>query len=310
MVINSFLKYLSKIIENKCPNIYLNKFQEFLLKAGIFTLASDMISLGLCLIGIFEIIFLILSFCFNINIIIMFIIPLILIPSIFITYITVKGEKRLDEIENTFPDFLRQLSSMLKVGLSFENAMEDLSKFGTGELYDEIRRTVIEIKIGNDFEESWLNLSKRLNSKNLERTFKLILESRKSGGSLANILDDISDDLRAMVVLKRERKSSVMMTVMFLIISAVIAAPFALGMIGIYSTFIGEFGKETVLIETALLGAGSYIIIHSILVSLIIGLILYGNYKKGFKFSIPITLASFGVFYIVSNYGSMVLSIV
>lgn len=310
MVINSFLKHISQFIEDKCPNIYLNKFQEFLLKAGIFTLGSDIIALGLMVIGVLEIIFLILGIYFNINFLLMILIPLISVPSIFITYLTLKGEKRLDEIENTFPDFLRQLSSMLKVGLSFENAMEDLSKFGSGELYDEIRRTVIEIKLANDFEESWLNLSKRLNSKNLERTFKLILESRKSGGGLANILDDISDDLRAIIVLKRERKSSVMMTVMFLIISAVIAAPFALGMIGIYSTFLLEFGKQTSIIDVALVGAGSYIIIHSILVSLIIGLILYGNYKKGFKFSIPLTLASFGVFYIVSNYGSFILSIV
>ena len=40
--------------------------------------------------------------------------------------------------EIVFPDFLRQLSSMLQVGLSFENAMEDMSQYGEGPLYDEM----------------------------------------------------------------------------------------------------------------------------------------------------------------------------
>ncbi len=35
---------------------------------------------------------------------------------------------------------------MLKVGLSFENAMDDLSKYGEGPLYDETRRAIAEIK--------------------------------------------------------------------------------------------------------------------------------------------------------------------
>ena len=36
------------------------------------------------------------------------------------TYVFIKQEKRAAEIEKSAPDFLRQLSAMLKVGLSFE----------------------------------------------------------------------------------------------------------------------------------------------------------------------------------------------
>ena len=46
--------------------------------------------------------------------------------------------RRAQEIERTAPDFLRQLSSMLQVGLSFENAMEDMSQYGEGPMYDEM----------------------------------------------------------------------------------------------------------------------------------------------------------------------------
>ena len=47
------------------------------------------------------------------------ILPFFVIPALF-TYVIVQQERRAQEIEKTAPDFLRQLSSMLQVGLSFE----------------------------------------------------------------------------------------------------------------------------------------------------------------------------------------------
>ncbi len=87
-----------------------------------------------------------------------------------------------------------------------------------------------------------------------------------------------------MLALKRERKSSVMMAVMFLIISAVIASPFALGMVSVYSQFMQSFGKQTQLISVAPFAGQIYLVIHSVLVGLIVSIIMYGNVKKGIKF--------------------------
>ena len=45
--------------------------------------------------------------------------PFFIIPALF-AYVILMQEKRVQEIERSAPDFLRQLSSMLQVGLSFE----------------------------------------------------------------------------------------------------------------------------------------------------------------------------------------------
>lgn len=112
-----------------------------------------------------------------------------------------------------------------------------------------------------------------------------------------------------MLALKRERKSSVMMAVMFLIISAVIASPFALGMVSVYSQFMQSFGKQTQLILAAPFAGQIYLVIHSVLVGLIVSIIMYGNVKKGIKFSVPLALVSYGIFYLISNFaGAMFLS--
>ena len=146
-----------------------------------------------------------------------------------------------------------------------------------------------------------------MKSKELERIFGIILDGRKSGSSISTVLADVSDDLRDLMALKRERKSTVMMSVMFLLISAVIATPFAIGMVGVYSGFMQSYGMESEIILTAPIAGEIYLIIHSVLVGFIIGIIMYGDVKKGFKFALPLATASFGIFYVISTFGGSLL---
>lgn len=226
-------------------------------------------------------------------------VPLVSFP-IFFTFIVLKQEQKASKIEKSAPDFLRQLVSILRVGMSFENAMEDIAQYSSGSLYDEIKRTIIEIRMGRNFNEAWTLMAKRLKSRELERIFLIILDGRKSGSGISNVIMDISNDLRDLLALKRERKSSVMMAVIFLIISAIIATPFSIGMVSVYGYFMGEFSKTAEIIQVAPVVGQIYLLIHSFLVGLIISVIMYGEYKKGIKFSIPLVFISYGIFYGVS----------
>ena len=288
MFIEDLIIKLSNFIENKLNESVLIGIQEYLLKAGIFTLASQVLAIVSIIYIVFIPIFVIASLILSLDLLI-FIALSIFIPTIaFILILFMKMEKRASEIESSIPDFLRQLSSMLKVGLSLENALIDMSNHGKGPLYDELRRVVVEIRMGKSLDESFSNMAMRLNSKDLERSFKIILNAHKSGGSLSDIILDVSDDLRAMLVLKRERKASVMMSIMFLVIASTVAAPFALGMVGAYSSFMMGLGKGGAICEVAPLAAEIYLIIHSICAGFLIALIMYGDLKKGIRYSIPI----------------------
>jgi len=88
-----------------------------------------------------------------------------------------------------------------------------------------------------------------------------------------------------------------MISVMFLLIASTIATPFALGMIRLYSEFIGEIGRTNPLenvIPTASIG---YVIIQSILVSILMGIVMYSDSKKGMKFIIIIVPLALAVYY-------------
>ena len=304
MFIEDLIIRLSNFIENKLNESVLILIQEYLLKAGIFTLASQVLAMIAMIYIIFIILFALVSIILSLDLLISIALS-ILIPTIaFILILFIKIEQRAEEIENSIPDFLRQLSSMLKVGLSLENALIDMSNHGKGPLYDELRRVVVEIRMGKSLDESFNNMALRLNSKDLERSFKIILNAHKSGGSLSDIILDVSDDLRAMLVLKRERKASVMMSVMFLILASTIAAPFALGMVGVYSSFMINLGKGGAICEVAPIAAEIYLVIHSICAGFLIALIMYGDLKKGIRYSIPIVSSAFLVFYLINNFGA------
>lgn len=179
MEINRIIKLLSQFIENKIPKKYLMDFQEILLGSSIFSLASEILAILIISIITLLLFLTLISIFSGLDIWITLLFSFLTPPAILITIIIIRSEKRTDEIEKAGPDFLRQLSSMLRVGLSFENAMENLSQYGSGPLYDEIRRAVIEMKIGRDFNESIIAMVHRLNSKDLERTFKIILNAKK-----------------------------------------------------------------------------------------------------------------------------------
>ena len=300
-IINNLAIFLDNII----PEKQLSILQEFLLSGSIFTEASKVLAIIIIFIVVSEISLTIIVTTINLPVSV-WILPFFVIPGLF-TYVIVQQEKRAQEIERTAPDFLRQLSSMLQVGLSFENAMEDMSQYGEGPLYDEMRRTIIEIRMGRNFDDAWRAMSGRLKSKELERIFGIILDGRKSGSSISTVLSDVSDDLRDLMALKRERKSAVMMSVMFLLISAVVATPFAIGMVSVYSGFMQSYGMESEIILTAPVAGEIYLIIHSILVAFIISIIMYGEVKKGIKFSLPLVVASFGIFYFISTFGGSLL---
>lgn len=300
-IIDNLAIFLDNIVSEK----YLSKFQEFLLSGAIFTEATKVLAILIIFIFAGEIALTLAVMILDLPVSTL-ILPFFIFPGLF-TYVVVQQERRAQQIEKTAPDFLRQLASMLQVGLSFENAMEDMAQYGEGPMYDEMRRTIIEIRMGRNFDDAWRAMSKRLKSKELERVFGIILDGRKSGSGISNVLMDVSDDLRDLLALKRERKSAVMMSVMFLLISAVIATPFAVGMVSVYSDFIQNYGMESEIILTAPLAGEIYLIIHSFLVGFIISLIMYGELKKGIKFSLPLAAASFGIFYFISTFGGSLL---
>jgi archaeal flagellar protein FlaJ len=306
-IIPPALTPVSRTLDDVLPERYTVLMQENLIRSGMYVKASDLMTLMLIAGIIFGVIGLVSFTLIGINIILGFVVGFLTPTVIVFLWLFFSMERRVDAIEQNTPDFLRQISSLLRAGVGIETALEDISKQGGGPLTAELKRAVIEIKIGSSFDDALLSMGERLKSKTLDRTFRMILEGKRVGGSLSDVIETVAEDLRAVLALKRERRANVMMSVMFLIIAAIVAAPFALGMIMIYSHFIESLGKVNPLLGAATLSASGYIIIHSIIAGLLIGIVLYGSARKGVKFSLVLAPLAYGIFYVISTYGSLLI---
>ncbi len=302
-----YLSPLINIVERITPRGLLMRLQEYLVRTGIYVKAAEIMTLILLTSIFFGLIGVILAMILGINILVPFLAGFSLPPVIFASYIFIMMDRRIDAIEQGTPDFLRQIASLLRAGVGLETALEDISKQGKGPLYDELKRAVIEIKIGRTFDDALLSMGRRLKSDTLDRTFRMIIEGRRAGGSLADVIEAVAEDTRAVLALKRERKANVMMSIMFLVVAAIIAAPFALGMIMVYSAFIESLGKTNPILGTAKIAAAGYIIIHSIIAGLLIGIIMYGSARKGIKYAIPLAVLAFGIFYVIEKFGFVII---
>ncbi len=306
-IIPPALSPISRGLDNVIPERYIVLIQENLIRSGMYVKASDLLTLMLLGGLLFGVLGLVLFTVIGINPIIGLVVGILTPTAIVFGWLFFSMERRVDAIEQTTPDFLRQIASLLRAGVGIETALEDISKQGAGPLTDELKRAVIEIKIGSTFDDALLSMGERLKSKTLDRTFRMILEGKRVGGSLSDVIETVAEDLRSVLALKRERKANVMMSVMFLIISAIVAAPFALGMIMIYSSFIESLGKHNPLVDAATLSASGYIIIHSIIAGLLIGIVLYGSARKGVKYALVLVPVAYGIFYVIKTFGMLLI---
>jgi len=209
-------------------------------------------------------------------------------------------QRRVAELDGMLPDALRQMASTLRAGVGIDAAMEDIVKSKYGPLSREFERAVMEIRRGRSLEGALLALSRRTNSLLYERAFHLIVEGVERGAAIANVLDAVSEDVREVQAIQRERRASTMQQVLFLFVVALFAAPLIAGLTVAVGGMFTETAGATAI--TALPPEVStivmlYIIIQAFICALAVGVIRYGQMSKGLMFTFPFMLIAAGVFF-------------
>ncbi len=135
------------------------------------------------------------------------ILTLLLGPVLAIMYLRVRGARTRRQFEEELPEFLMLLSSSLRTGLSFTQALESLSAEGTGEVERQVRRAVAEISMGATPDEALKRVAERMDSQDMGWAVIAIGIQREVGGNLSNILDSVADTVRARETVRQEVRS-------------------------------------------------------------------------------------------------------
>ena len=125
-------------------------------------------------------------------------------PLIVLNYVEYK---RVKLIELFLSDFLRDVAESNRSGMPLERSIESAAEGSYGPLTEEMRTVSSQISWGVPFEDAMLKFSKRTKSKLVQQTMLIIVESYRSGGDIADILETVSSDIRTLKDIESKRRS-------------------------------------------------------------------------------------------------------
>ncbi len=116
----------------------------------------------------------------------------------FLPMMTVKHYRvrRIKKFNTQLVDALQAMSNALKAGLTFQQAMEQISKDAPVPLSQEFGLFVKELKLGVQPDEALLNMAKRVGSDDLDLVAVSTNIARQLGGNMAEMYETLSTTIR------------------------------------------------------------------------------------------------------------------
>lgn len=115
--------------------------------------------------------------------------------------------KRRAAFNQQLPEALATMTNALRAGLSVSQAFDSVIEQGENPMSEEFAILQQQLKIGMSFEEALESLSQRVGSDDLTLVTTAILISRKTGGNVTEIFDKISETIRGRMKIGRKVKS-------------------------------------------------------------------------------------------------------
>ncbi len=233
-------------------------------------------------------------------------------------YYFFKMEDRTAVVEESLPDLLQLVAANLRAGMTPFQALKHAARDEFGCLKDEILYASSRSLGSESFSKSLMNISKRINSEMLERAMKLFTTAMKSGGQLAQLLEELSRDIAETKSLKRELVTNTKTYSMFIMFTVTVGTPILLSIAiqfvkmitglqvktgGSSNDFGMSFlaGEVVVSVEFLTWLSIGMLICTSILSSMLAGVISEGKAKYGLRFAPAVIAGSLIAFLIAGN---------
>jgi archaeal flagellar protein FlaJ len=113
--------------------------------------------------------------------------------------------KRIEAMDEKFPDFLRDIAESARAGMTLPRALVSAAGGTYGALTPEIKQMAAQVEWGVDFGDALQRFAKRANTPLIDRTVSLVVEAQRAGGSVVDILTAASDDAREIKQIVSER---------------------------------------------------------------------------------------------------------
>jgi tight adherence protein B len=122
-------------------------------------------------------------------------------------YLRFKHSRRLNRFNGQLAETLGLMAGGLQAGLSLPQAVDSVVREGNEPMAGELRRALIEQRLGVDITDALEGVGQRMDSEDFDWIVMAIRIQREVGGNLAEILHTVADTLREREYLRRQVKA-------------------------------------------------------------------------------------------------------
>ena len=154
--------------------------------------------------------------------------------AVFAAVIYMVIEYRIDgrktRLEKMLPDYFQLASANLRSGIALDRAMLLAAKPEFSFFSEDVQDMSRKLFSGETMEAALTELSGKYKSVQLQHSIRMMVESLKYGGAMADLLDQISRDQRAQQIAQKEIAGQMLMYSIFIAFAGLIAAPVLYGL--------------------------------------------------------------------------------
>lgn len=155
---------------------------------------------------------------------------------------------RVRRLEERFPDFLRDIASSHKGGLTLHQSVTIAARGEYGPLTPEVRKMADQLSWNVSFHEALERFGARVETPLVQRAVNLILQADKSGGSTTDVLLAAARDAREIKNLENERRQTMSLYTIVVYITFFV-------FLGVAATLYGQFAPAIVESSEAVQGS-------------------------------------------------------
>jgi flagellar protein FlaJ len=208
--------------------------------------------------------------------------------------------KENKEIEERFPDFLRDVTESIRTGMTVTQAFKSTKENQYGALTPYVRKIIVKIDWAVPFDKILIDFSKD-STPLIQKTISTILETYEGGGDISNVLTAASETIKEVNKIRKERFSAIynqMLTgyavffmfvgVLIVLKSYLVPSLFSIGTTVAGIEDINNFYDMTF---------QWLIVIEGFFSGLVVGKMANGSLVAGLKHSLILTAVGYGAFY-------------
>jgi tight adherence protein B len=111
-------------------------------------------------------------------------------------YVHLRQGRRRRAIEEQLAEGLTQIGNAMRAGFALLQAIDSAARRLRPPLTEELARLVTDVNMGQTLEDALVDLGARVGSYDLDMVITAILIQRRTGGNLAEVLDNVAETMR------------------------------------------------------------------------------------------------------------------